>query len=54
MYVKNLYLAMSLMTVSDDPLDNFVWREILNVHVQIPREPFLVYVQHINENGVRL
>jgi len=40
---------MSLMTVSDDPLGNFVWRELLNVNIQIPCESFLFYVQHSNK-----
>jgi len=26
---------MSLVTISDDPLGDFVWREILHVHLQI-------------------
>jgi len=54
MYVKSLYLAMNLMTISDDPLDNFLWREILYVHLQIPCEPFLFCIQPSNENDVRL
>ena len=45
---------MSLVTISDDPLGEFVWREILHVHLQIPCEPFLFYILRSNENDVRL
>jgi hypothetical protein len=54
MYVKNLYLNMSLVAITDNPLENFVWREILNLHCQILCELFPFYVKHSNGNGVRL